>query len=295
MISVLIPTYNYAIFKLVSVLFRQLEKASIDFEIICLDDGSAKFHAENNQINTLKNCSYAILEKNIGRSAIRNLLAEKARFDKLLFLDADVIPISEDFIAKYIPYLNSEEKVVYGGIRYQKEKPEKNQVLRWTYGNSREALSVEKRNKNPYLSFLTLNFLISRSVFEKVKFNEKIPNLRHEDTLFSYELKQAGTKLIHIENAVIHNGLENSLVFLRKSEESVQGLDYLVQNKLLSAEYVRLSCKSDTLNKFYLNKLYLLFYKTFKKSFLRNLLGKNPSVFIFDLYRLGYFIDLKTK
>lgn len=295
MISVLIPTYNYNTFPLVSNLFGQIEKASIDFEIICLDDASAKFHAENNQINTLPNCSYFILEKNIGRSAIRNLLAAKARFDNLLFLDADVIPVSDDFISNYISNLNSEEKVVYGGIRYQEEKPEKSQVLRWIYGNSREALPVEKRIQNEYLSFLTLNFLISKSVFEKVKFNEEIPNLRHEDTLFSFDLKRAKIKMVHIENPVIHNGLESSLIFLRKSEEALQGLDYLIENKLLCSEYIRLSGKFETLKKYYLNSLYLLFYKTFRKSFLRNLLGKKPSMLVFDLYRLGYFTALKTK
>jgi len=293
MISVLIPTYNYGIFPLVSTLFGQLEKASIDFEIICLDDGSAKFHIENQQINTLRSCSYTILERNIGRSAIRNLLAEKARFENLLFLDADVIPISENFISKYLPYLNSDEKVVYGGICYQEEKPEKSQILRWVYGNSREALSVEKRNENVYLSFLTLNFLISKSVFEKVRFNEEIPNLRHEDTLFSYELKKANVKMIHVENPAIHNGLESSKVFLRKSEEALQGLNYLIDNKLVSADYVRLSEKFDFLKKYYLKGLYLLFYDTFRKSFLRNLLGKNPSMLVFDLYRLGYFCNLK--
>lgn len=293
MISVLIPTYNYAIFPLVSFLFKQLENASIDFEIICLDDGSEKFHSENQEINSLKNCSYTILQKNIGRSAIRNLLAKKARFENLLFLDADVTPVYEDFILKYIPYLNSDEKVVYGGIQYQGEKPEKSQILRWVYGNSREALSVEKRNQNVYLSFLTLNFLISKSVFEKVKFNEEIPNLRHEDTLFSFDLKRAKIKIIHIENLATHNGLESSKVFLRKSEEALQGLNYLIENKLVSADYVRLSEKYNFLKKYNLNGLYLLFYGIFRKSFLRNLLGKNPSMLVFDLYRLGYFGNLK--
>lgn len=294
MLSVLIPTYNYAIFPLVSILFEQLEKAKIDFEIICLDDASSRFHNENQEINTLENCSYTILEKNIGRSSIRNLLAKKANFENLLFLDADVIPVHENFISKYISCINSEEKIVYGGIRYQEKKPEKNQVLRWVYGNSREALCIEKRNKNPYLSFLTLNFLISKSVFEKVCFNEAIPNLRHEDTLFSYDLKKAKIKLLHIENPTIHNGLESSEVFLKKSEESLIGLDYLIKKKLISSDYVKLSEKEKAFKKYRLNKLYLFFYNTFKKSFLKNILGKKPSLFIFDLYRLGYFCNLNS-
>lgn len=295
MISVLIPTYNYEIFPLVSILFQQLKKEKIDFEIICLDDGSEKFHSENNQINSLPNCSYTVLQKNIGRSAIRNLLAEKASFENLLFLDADVIPVSDDYISKYIPHLNAAEKVVYGGIRYQPEKPEKSQLLRWIYGNSREALSVEDRKKNVYLTFLTLNFLISKSVFKKVRFNEEIPNLRHEDTLFSYDLKQACIEIIHIENCVFHNGLESSEVFLKKSEESLVGLEYLVEKNLLTSDYVKLSDYYKTLKKWRLKELYLLFFQTSKKSFLKNLLGPKPSLFIFDLFRLGYYCSLKTK
>lgn len=295
MISILIPTYNYNAFPLVSILHEQLENEKVDYEIICLDDGSQNFHFENQSINSLRNCSYSILDKNIGRSSIRNLLAKKAKFEHLLFLDADVIPVHENFISTYISYINSDEKVVYGGICYQQKKPKKSQVLRWVYGNSREALSVKDRNKNIYLSFLTLNFLISKSIFEKVCFNGNIPNLRHEDTLFSYDLKRTNVKLIHIDNPTIHNGLESSEVFLKKSKESLIGLDYLIENKLISSNYIRLSEKYKMLKKYHLTGLYLVFYNTFKKSFLNNLLGKNPSLFIFDLFRLGFFCDLKTK
>lgn len=295
MISILIPTYNFSIFPLVATLLEQVKKTNIEFEIICLDDASQKFHSENQRINDLENCSYSILEHNLGRSAIRNLLAKKARFENLLFLDADVIPVHENFISNYISQINPEEKVVYGGIRYQENKPEKNQVLRWVYGKSREALSLGERNKNPYLSFLTLNFLVKKSVFESVSFNEEIPNLRHEDTLFSYDLKKANIKMIHIENPVCHLGLESSTIFMRKSEEALIGLDYLIDNKLIASDYVKLSEFHKTLKKYRLKGLYLIFYKTFKSAFLKNILGKNPSVFVFDLFRLGYFCDLKKK
>lgn len=295
MISILIPTYNFDIFPLVSYLHEQAKKLSIEYEIICLDDASKNYHTENQKINALEYCSYTLLEKNIGRSSIRNLLAKKARFENLLFLDADVIPIEEDFVSNYISQINSEKKVVYGGIRYQKDKPGKDQILRWVYGNSRETLPVEQRQKNPYLAFLTLNFMIKKSIFKTVSFNEEIPNLRHEDTLFSYDLKKAGIKVVHIENPVYHLGLESSKVFLRKSEEALIGLDYLIDNKLIVPEYVKLSEYYKTLNKYGIKGLYLFFYKTFKSAFLNNLLGKNPSLFVFDLFRLGYFCDLKTK
>ncbi|NBL65329.1 glycosyltransferase [Flavobacterium sp. NST-5] len=295
MLSVLIPTYNYNIFPLVKNVAAQLEKAKIDFEIICLDDDSKNYNTENQNINSIQNASYEILPKNIGRSAIRNLLAQKASFESLLFLDADVMPKQNDFVAKYLPFLNNEEKVVYGGIEYQPEKPDKNELLRWIYGNSREALSVETRKKNPYISFLTLNFLITKSVFEKVSFNENIPNLRHEDTLFSSDLARKKIKMFHINNPVIHNGLESSEKFLQKSEEALLGLKNLIDNNLIDEKYVKLARISKRLNQWKLTFLLMPFFKNYREKMIKNLLGENPSLFIFDLYRLGYFCQLNQK
>jgi hypothetical protein len=293
MLSILIPVYNYNVSPLVEALHKQCLESKIEFEILCQDDGSNQNLIKNNEINQLKNTSYTILEHNIGRSAIRNLLAQKARFENLLFLDADTLPIHSDFISNYILHINNIEKVIYGGIQYQKEKPIKSEILRWIYGKSREALSVEKRQENPYLSLLTLNFLISKSIFKKVHFNEEIPNLRHEDTLFSYELKQNNIQVIHIENPVYHLGIESSETFLKKSEESVIGLKYLVDKKLINVEYVKLSHYYKILDKYKLSGFFGKLFLYFKSSSRKNLLSDNPSLFVFDLYRLGYYFTLK--
>jgi glycosyltransferase involved in cell wall biosynthesis len=130
MVSILIPTYNYNVLPLVLELQKQCLECTITFEILVFDDGSKMFDDENRKINSLENCRFEVLEKNIGRSAIRNLLAQKAQFNSLLFLDADTIPIHNHFIKKYIAQINEDEKVVYGGIEYQKPKPKKNQILR---------------------------------------------------------------------------------------------------------------------------------------------------------------------
>ena len=292
MLSILIPVYNYDVFALVEILHKQCSESKIIFEIIALDDSSSLFITENQRVNQFSNTSFIVLKKNIGRSAIRNLLAQKAAFDNLLFLDADTIPIHENFISTYISKINNKEKIVYGGILYQTEKPSKKQLLRWIYGHKREALSVKDRNKNPYLSFLTLNFLISKSIFSKVIFNENIPNLRHEDTLFSYELMQQKIKIVHIENPVYHLGIENSQTFLKKSEEAVIGLKNLVDSGLISKDYVKLAHYFYVLKKYYLYSIVILGFKILKPVFLKQLLGKKPSLFIFDLYRLGIYCQL---
>lgn len=296
MLSILIPTYNYNVLPLVQQLNDQAVKANIAFEIIVLDDASKDSNSitENQKINLLEYCRYELLEKNTGRSSMRNLLAKRANYNWLLFLDADTMPINDNFIVGYLPNLNPEEKVVYGGIRYQEEKPSPDKILRWVYGNSREALPAEKRQKAPCLSLLTLNFAISKSIFEKVSFNESIPNLRHEDTLFSYDLSQKGIKVEHIENPVYHLGLESSEIFMKKSEESVVGLKYLIDNNLLSLNYIRIAKMYNTLKKAGLRPLASLFFKIVQKPFRKNLLSSNPSLFIFDLYRLGYLCSLNS-
>jgi glycosyltransferase involved in cell wall biosynthesis len=295
MLSILIPTYNYNVIPLVSELQKQAIKQGIEFEIIVFDDASPHetLIRENEEINRLPHCHYEILQKNIGRSAIRNLLAETAKYDWLLFLDADTIPVTENFITGYLPYLNNEEKVVYGSIKYQPEQPPADKLLRWVYGNEREALPAEVREKHPYLSLLTLNFAISKSVFEKVKFNEEIPNLRYEDTLFSYDLMKAGIKVQHIANEVYHLGLDTSGIFIRKSEEAVVGLKYLLDSKLLPHDYINLAKAYRRLQKLGLLPVMAVFHRTTQKAFRKNLLGTKPSLFIFDLYRLGYLCSLK--
>ena len=294
MLSILIPTYNYNVYPLVQELESQALKANIDFEIISIDDGSFSILNEQNQkINTLTKCKFIENKKNIGRSKIRNLLAKTAKYDWLLFLDADVMPKTKDFLQKYINSIASNPEVVYGGILYQEKTPSKDCILRWAYGKKREALNVQQRNKNKYLRFLTLNFLIKKNVFNKVKFNESIPNNRHEDTLFANDLKKHKINLLHIDNPVYHLGLESSKTFLKKSLQSTESLLLIIKKGLLSYNSTLITRVFKICKVLMLNHLLAYFYKRFKIKFEHNLLSGEPSLFAFDLYRLCYlcYID----
>jgi glycosyltransferase involved in cell wall biosynthesis len=293
MLSILIPTHNYSITTLVNTLHQQVRILNIDFEIIIFDDASVRFIEENTSINTLENCSYTVLEKNIGRSAIRNRLAKRARYDVLLFLDADTKLTSDLFIKNYIDVINSKTQIIYGGILYEKKSPSNNQTLRWTYGRKREALSLEERLKKPYLRFLTLNFLIKKSVFNIISFNENIPNMRHEDTLFAMAAKTNHVNIDHINNPVLHLGLESNSVFLKKSLESIDALKLFIQQDLISAKHIKLSQKGETIKKYKLTTIVIFGFNTFKKGILKNLYSKKPSLFLFDFYRLGYYLQNK--
>ena len=192
MLSILIPTFNYPIINLVSELHSQLVLARIKFEIICIDDASSNYYLQNDTLKNLNNVSLQKLPKNIGRSKIRNLLASKAIYDWLLFLDADVIPKDKDFINVYLRCIESKDAQVFcGGIAYENKKPESRKMLRWVYGKKREEIDLEIRKRNPYKYFFGANFLIHKSIFETVKFNNQIVKYGYEDVFFCgrYEKK----------------------------------------------------------------------------------------------------------
>lgn len=175
MLTILIPTYNYNVVPLVLELQKQCMECKIGFEILCQDDASfSKFNIENEIINTKENCSFFVNNHNLGRGKNINFLARKAKFEWLLIMDCDTFPTENNFIQEYISQINKKEKVVFGGIKYKKEKPSNDQLLRWFYGNARESLSVEKRNSNPNGNALTSNILIQKNVFISNPFDESI-------------------------------------------------------------------------------------------------------------------------
>lgn len=291
MLSIVIPTYNYSVFDLVLELKNQCDSIGINYEIIVQDDHSNSEN-ENEKINKLEYCSFSSNSENLGRAKNRNLLAQKATFPYLLFLDADTFPIHKNFISNYILEINDANKIVYGGIRYQEEQPPKEKLLRWIYGKNREALSVEQRNKNIYLSFLTLNFLIHKEVFKTVSFNESIPNLRHEDTLFSYELMKNNISLKHVENPVYHFGIDNFDKALQKEHESLLALKNLLDKNLLPVEYVKISRLYTIIKNLKAKFLIAFSFKVIKPLLLKNISSETPSLVLFDVYRIGYLCTI---
>ena len=217
MLSILIPTYNTNVTELVSSLLKQCSNEQIDFEICIIDDASTLetlTAPQNKYVNYSKN------QDNIGRTATRNLLAKKATYDWLLFLDADTLPVSKDFIKGYIQSIktNSLAQIIYGGLLYEKKRPKPDKILRWKYGHQKEAKSVLERLKTP--EFITsLNLLIKKDAFLLLnKFHENIYGI---DNVFSNLIKKEKINVFHINNPVFHLGLEASNVFLNKSLRAI--------------------------------------------------------------------------
>ncbi|SRX54769.1 glycosyltransferase [Aequorivita sp. CIP111184] len=296
MISILIPTYNYTVFSLVENLQKQCESANVVYEILVFDDASTdkKSLEENSKINSLAHCSFQVLDKNIGRSKIRNLLAEKATYTWLLFLDADTFPSSSKFISNYVAAFSEESSVVFGGIEYPKNTSE-NVRLRYKYGSERESLTLSERIKNPYHSFITMGFGIKKDVFKTIKFNEKLTGYGYEDSVFGYELQKNNISLLHIDNPVIHLNLETNEDFIYKSHLALQNLLNFYNEGSIDGENVKILKTYLKLKKWNLLFAARAIFAVFKNPLLKNLTSSKPSLFLFDLYRLGYLSSLKAK
>jgi len=291
MISILIPVYNCNIVSLVYELHNQASAASVPVEIIVLDDCSSELlRGQNKDVDNLPGVRFLELEKNIGRASIRNKLAGMAAYPTLLFMDCDSEVPDPNYIRNYLPYCGK-EVVVCGGRTYKSVPPDEPElILRWLYGIKREQITADIRNRDPYHSFMTNNFLISRSILSQIQFDESLIQYGHEDTLFGFELKKKGVPVIHIQNPLIHTGLEITREFLRKTSEGIENLVILVEQGKIDRqgfEDIRVLRAYDKINRFGMVNLYLKIYNQFERMIMQNLMGNNPNLNTFDLYKLA--------
>lgn len=283
MLSILIPTYNYNVIALTKALLKELASLNLQYEIICIDDAStnADVKRKNKELENFNNCNYKELTKNIGRSSIRNLLAEKANYENLLFLDSDVLPSNEKFIGNYINALQNNQ-VVFGGIKYPKIA-QSNAVLHHKYGSKRETK----------LDFITQSFAIKKKVFNTVKFDESFKSYGFEDLLFYKSLKKVGITISRINNPIYHYGIvQNNQLFIEKEKESLKTLNTLFLTNNITTKEVKLLKFYNFLKNVKMASIFGLFTKKNDKLLIKNLISKNPSLFVFDIYRLGFFCRL---
>ena len=290
MISILIPCYNYNAYDLVSRLEKECLTLGIVFEIISIDDASfSTLNEVNQKINMLTNCKFFESKKNIGRVANRQLLSQKAQYKWLLYIDVDVKPLNDNFIKVYVNEIKKGFEVVFGGFNYKNIETNN---LRYLFGKSREDVQSVIRNKNPYKYIISSNFLVKKVIFDKINKNINI-NGYGMDYFFGALLKENLVSINHIDNEVTHYGLDDNSKFLAKTKEALENLHYLNTNKLISKNDITILKYYRLFNFFGLKKIISKLINIFSKSIESNLKGSNPSLFVFDLYRLSYLCSLK--
>ena len=293
MISVLIPVYNCPVTSLVDILLDQLQKLEINYEIIIMDDKSRRKIKEQNQ--PLRNkflVNYIELSENLGRAKIRNWLAKLARYEHMLFLDCDGIISNPGFIKTYLDNINKAD-VICGGRIYKTSKPRtNNKMLHWSYGHKVESKSSIHRNKKPYLSFMSNNFVISKKLFERFRFDESIQGYGYEDLALSYTLQQNHVNIMHIENPVIHGHIEYNDAFLDKTKVAIDNLKKLhLDNQIMETSLIKYASMVKDLKL----KSFILWIATKSKNYIENnLRSAKPRMTVFSFWKLSQFLENHT-
>lgn len=287
-ISILIPTYNHVCVELVSTLQRQASQLPISYEIIVADDGStlAETIKANRAINDYTNSRYIERPENAGRAAIRNYLAEKASQTWLLFIDSDMVVRRPDFLRQYVD--TSDEQAVWdGGICVGGDAKLLSRNLRYQYERAAEhEHTAERRQQEPYRDFHTANFMAPRQLMLKNPFDLRFRHYGYEDVLFGMQLERRHIPIYHIDNPLSFEVFEENAQFLDKTEEGLRTLHTFRQELKAGS---RLLQRVERLG--WLMPLLRLYHQATNK-LERRILLRHPSLFLFSLYRLGYYVAL---
>lgn len=293
MISVLIPVYNFDVTNLVIAITNQAKANDVAIEVICYDDVSENNIRLKNQhsVNFIDRCSYFVNSKNLGRTKTRQLLAEKATYDWLLFLDADVFPKDNNFISKYAIADNGEYNAFFGGIAYDEKTLNKNNTLRYNFGKHRESVNAANRNNLPYKVTTSGNMLIKKDVFLETNSKLSCINCYGLDYYFGALLKENKVKIKHIDNEVYHLGIENNAVYLKKVQESIKTLATLVKTKKLPENDISLLKAYDKLKRYGLQNIFGKITKRFSYNIENKLINSGTNLRLLDIYKLGRFCN----
>ena len=283
-LSILIPTYNDECLGLVSALQQQAVALGINYEIIVADDGSTNQEViqTNQQINTLAGCRMIARGENIGRAAIRNFLVQQAQYEWLLFIDSDMIMHRNDYLLRY---QSAEGEVVCGGVVI-KGAIKGNLRSMYEARHEQEHTAV-RRQQHPYQDFHTANFLIRRQTMTTHLFDERFRYYGYEDVLLGKRLEQDGIPIHHIDNPLSFEVYETNEAFVSKTEEGLRTL-HQFRNELRGYSRLLDFAERHPLTARMVRLWHLLAAKWER----RHICGNAPTLTVFNLYRLGYFLQL---
>lgn len=296
-LSILIPVYNHPCVELVRGLLAQCSEMPPDFryEVIVIDDASTDKTSlnANSPLAEMENCRYLCLTANVGRSRIRNILAEKARFSQLIYLDCDVKLVNDKFVRSYCTNSVSAD-VVSGGVTLLPDPAMAKTNLRYRYEHMcLPKFTVERRIARPHDGFRTSNFRVSRELLLRIPFDERLLHYGYEDVLWGKSLLEAGIKIDHIDNPVAIDDFEPNLEFIAKTEEGVRTLSNFTDDV---RGYSSIITVSDNLHRLGLRGLARIAFSVFKPVIKRAITTNcKPSVVFFQIYRVGYFLEEKLK
>lgn len=294
-LSILIPVYNDNAVPLVRELCAQAMRIDgLEYEILAVDDGStdASVISANKDIDGMPGCRYVMGRHHDCRSAMRNDLTCHGRYEWRLMADARTLPADGDFIKRYLDSGAREGEAVCGGVVVRAaDNVEMRRLyrenLRFRYERHEQPRhSVSARRKSPYMSMRTTNFFFHYTVFDRVRYDERIKTYGYEDVMLGKALCEAGINVLHIDNPVAYTSFESNDVYLDKLEESMVTLRDFASELTPYSPLLRLV---SALRRLHMMSVVKAAGAVFGHAMRRSLLGRRPSLAVLRLYKVCLF------
>ena len=223
-LSVVMPFFRYDPVPLLTRLDEEARTLGGAVEILTLDDGGGdKALAE--RVTTLITTTLVspakliLLSANEGRAKGRNRLVEAARARHILLIDCDMAPDAADFLRAYLPFVDQDAPVVFGGFSVDRMEATPDHALHRALQLRAECLPAAARALQPAKYVYTSNLLVRRDVFQAEAFDEGFTGWGWEDTEWGMRVG-ARFDIRQIDNTATHLGLDTATVLAGKYEQS---------------------------------------------------------------------------
>ncbi len=221
--SILVPFFGDDPTQLIASISAQ---ACTGIELILYDDGTqnTELHDQVQQVVAETNLPTQVLTcgNNHGRSIARNRLIQAAQGQYLLFLDADMLPGNEQFLATWIAEIaKTQPAVVFGGFSVLELSSDRSYDLHRALSVSSDCLDAAERNKIPAKHVCTSNLLVRRDVLDACTFDTGFVGWGWEDVEWAARVAEQFT-ITHIDNSAIHLGLESAETLINRFRDSAQ-------------------------------------------------------------------------
>ena len=187
-LSVLVPFYRDNPSELISALSAM---AGQSVEILVYDDGTEDIELSRHVSAAIKSCACPATlftaAENKGRAFGRNYLFESAKSDWVLFLDADMLPMSEAFLDNYITLIKTNSAdVIFGGFKVREEKGEPSRELHRLMSITSDCAPASERQLLGPKNVASSNLCVRKSVLKAEPFDNEFKGWGWEDSCLLY-------------------------------------------------------------------------------------------------------------
>ncbi|MEZ5937031.1 MAG: glycosyltransferase [Hyphomonadaceae bacterium] len=242
-ISVVIPCYRGDVDDLLLRLAGCIHGDEI--EVVVYDDGTNDPEAEALRTAIARPLHLAVLlafaRGNIGRARARNAAAAYARAPWVLFLDADMLPDDDRFIARYLDAAKAAKSpcVIVGGYSLAQSPVDPRFALHRRQALTSECLPAIERNRSAGRHVYTSNVLVHADALKACPFPDDFAGWGWEDTDWGLRLANR-FPIIHIDNTASHLGLDDDRSLMAKYAEGADNFARLVKRHPAAMEHAPL-------------------------------------------------------